>query len=77
MRLRRLGIAAAIFATLGFSCYNEPDYPTPGMSNGPDGSGSGMASVTSGGPVAGTAPGTASATTPGPDSSKGAAHKRP
>jgi len=65
MSLRRLGIVAAIIATLGFSCHNEPNYPTPGMSNGPEGSG------------AGTAPATSSVTAPRPESSKGAAQKRP
>jgi hypothetical protein len=41
MRIRTLGIAAAIISTLGFSCYNEPNYPREGMSNGPGGAGSG------------------------------------
>jgi hypothetical protein len=77
MRLRRIGIAAAIVATLGFSCHNEPNYPTPGMSNPPGGSGSGIASVTSGGPPAGAAPAPTPVTPPRPGSSKGVAQKRP
>jgi hypothetical protein len=77
MRLRRLGITAAILATLGFSCHNEPNYPTPGMSNPPGGSGSGIASVTSGGPAAGTVPAPTPVTPSRPGSSKGATQKRP
>ena len=61
MRMRSIGIAAAIISTLGFSCHNEPNYPTPGMSNGPQGSGSGIASVANGGPAPGTAPAASSA----------------
>jgi hypothetical protein len=77
MRIRRLGIAAAIISTLGFSCYNEPHYPRLGMSNGPVGSGSGTASVTYGGPSAGSAPVTSSVAASRSDSSRGAANKRP
>ena len=75
MRMRVLGVALAITSTLGFSCHNEPNYPTPGMSNGPAGSGSGPASIAKGSPSAGAATTTAPATTARPDSSKGAAKK--
>jgi hypothetical protein len=71
MRLKRLAIAAAIIPTLGFACYNEPHYPTTGMSNGPAGSGSGITSVTYGGPPAGAVAGAAAA----PAASKGPAKK--
>jgi len=77
MRMRSLGIAFAIISTLGFSCHNEPNYPTPGMSNGPQGSGSGIASVANGGPAPGTAPANTSAEGSRAASSKGAAQKRP
>jgi hypothetical protein len=77
MRMRRLVVAAAIVSTLGFSCYNEPDYPRSGMSNGPAGSGSGIASIANGAQPVGTAPGTSLQTATHPDSSKSAAKKRP
>jgi len=78
MRMRRLGIAAVIIPTLGFSCHNEPNYPSTGMTNGPAGSGSGPASVTNGGPPAGAATATtAPAAAPSPAPAKGAAAKRP
>ncbi len=71
--MRRLGMAAVILSTLGFSCYNEPDYSRVGMSNGPTGSGSGIASIASSAPSAGTAPGASSTPATKPDSSKRAA----
>jgi hypothetical protein len=77
MKLKRLGIAVAIISTFGFSCHNEPNYATTGMSNGPKGSGSGVASVSSGGPPSGSAPVTPAATASQPVSSKAAAKKRP
>jgi hypothetical protein len=68
---------AAIFATLGFSCHNEPNYSSPGMSNGPTGSGSGPASVSYGGPPTTSAPAPSTSAAPKPDSTKAAATKRP
>jgi hypothetical protein len=76
MRMRSLGIAAAIIGTLGFSCHNEPNYPTPGMSNPPGGSGSGIASVTSGGPAASPTPASSPAAPSQPGSNKSAAQKK-
>lgn len=84
MKISRLGIAAAIMATFGFSCYNSPNYERVGMSNGPGGSGSATPTLSSTGPsfaatpaaspaTAGTA-GTA-ATPARPDSTKNAAKK--
>jgi hypothetical protein len=77
MKLKRLGLAVAIVSTFGFSCHNEPNYPTNGMSNGPAGSGSGTASVTNGGPPAGAAAATPSTPAARPDSTRAAAKKRP
>jgi hypothetical protein len=78
--IRRLGMAAAILTTLGFSCYNEPHYARVGMSNPPGGSGSAVSppvtSVPAAAPAPAPAPATPSATATRPDSSKGAA-KRP
>ena len=76
MNLKRLGIAAAILATLGFSCHNEPEYERVGMSNNPTGSGWGNVPLASGSAPAGTAAAAPSASAR-PDSSKGAAKKRP
>jgi len=79
MRMRRLAIAAAILSTLGFSCYNEPDYARVGMSNGPAGSGSGIASIATSAPAGGTTPSAAPSAAPATntDTSKSAAKKRP
>lgn len=76
MKLRNVGIAVAIVSTLGFSCYNEPNYARMGMTNSPVGSGSGMASVTHDGPPAGAAAATSPTAAARPDSTKGPAKKR-
>ena len=62
MKLRTLGIAAAIVPTLGFSCHNEPTYAREGMSNTPAGSGWGTAQPAVTPPPAAAAP--AAAPTP-------------
>ncbi|HEY4132674.1 MAG TPA: hypothetical protein VGM50_18820, partial [Gemmatimonadaceae bacterium] len=74
--IKRLGLVAAIFSTFGFSCYNEPHYPTPGMTNSPSGSGWGTApapfSPPAGVPAAGSASANAST-----NASKAATKKQP
>lgn len=78
MKIRTIGMAAAIFSTLGFSCnvYNEPHYERTGMSNPPGGSGGAPAPVVATPPAPAAASATPSAaTTPAPAASKAAAKK--
>jgi len=76
MRIKRLGLVAAIVASFGFSCHNEPEYQQQGMSNPPGGSGAAPAPATAPSTPATAAPATTSAAAKA-DSTKGAAKKKP
>ena len=77
MKLRRIGMAAAILSTLGFSChvYNEPHYEGTGMSNPPGGSGGPPAPIVAAPPAASAPAAPSATTTPPPAASKAAAKK--